>query len=172
VLGEGPPGAAVALVGEQPGDEEDRAGRPFVGPAGAVLDEALARAGIARAGVYVTNAVKHFKFEPRGKRRIHQAPDAREVAACNPWLEAELALVRPRVVVALGNTAARALRAPRGPLAALRGRVHATPLAARLVATWHPAAPLRAADAGGAERMRRELAADLAFAARVAGERP
>jgi DNA polymerase len=109
VFGAGPPGATVMLVGEQPGNDEDRAGEPFVGPAGRLLDRALAAAGLDRRDAYVTNAVKHFKWEPRGKRRIHQKPNAGEVRACLPWLEAEIAAVRPRAVVCLGATAAQAL---------------------------------------------------------------
>jgi DNA polymerase len=122
VLGEGPVGAAVAFVGEQPGDQEDRLGRPFVGPAGQLLDRALAQAGLDRSGVYVTNAVKHFKFEQRGKRRIHQRPTAGEVAHYRWWLEQELRLVHPRLVVALGATAVLALAGRALPIAAGRGR--------------------------------------------------
>src|SRR6266436_7353743 len=109
VFGEGPKDAAIMLVGEQPGDYEDVAGKPFVGPAGKIMDQALEEAGIERSQVYVTNAVKHFKWEPRGKRRIHQKPNSREIAACRPWLDAELAVVKPRVLVCLGATAAQAL---------------------------------------------------------------
>src|SRR5690606_6440407 len=109
VFGEGPPDAPLVLVGEQPGDQEDLAGRPFVGPAGALLDRAMAEAGIDRARVYVTNAVKHFKYERRGKRRIHQKPNAGEITACRWWLDRELSMLRPRLIVALGATAARAL---------------------------------------------------------------
>src|SRR5919197_3268789 len=112
VFGEGPKRATMMLVGEQPGDYEDVAGKPFVGPAGKIMDRALEEAGIDRKEVYVTNAVKHFKWEPRGKRRIHQKPNSREIAACKPWLEAEIALVKPDVIVALGATAAQALLAP------------------------------------------------------------
>jgi len=109
VFGEGPAKATVMLIGEQPGDAEDLSGHPFVGPAGQLLDRALADAGIDRRAVYLTNAVKHFKFEPRGKRRIHKKPRASEIAACRPWLDAEIALVKPRVIVCLGATAAQAL---------------------------------------------------------------
>src|SRR3954468_3947777 len=112
VFGAGPKGAHVMFVGEQPGDQEDRQGQPFVGPAGAVLDKALAEVGIPRGEVYVTNAVKHFKWEPRGKRRIHQKPTLGEVKACRPWLETELALVKPRIIVCLGATAAQSLLGP------------------------------------------------------------
>jgi DNA polymerase len=107
VFGEGPKGAVMMLVGEQPGDYEDVAGKPFVGPAGKIMDQALEEAGIDRSKVYVTNAVKHFKWEPRGKRRIHQKPNSREIAACRPWLEAELRIVKPKLVVAMGATTAR-----------------------------------------------------------------
>ncbi|HYD43190.1 MAG TPA: UdgX family uracil-DNA binding protein [Anaeromyxobacter sp.] len=168
VFGRGPPDARLVVVGEQPGDEEDRAGVPFVGPAGAVLDAALADSGVDRGALYVTNAVKGFKHELRGKRRIHQRPDASEVRACAGWLEAELRAIRPAVVVALGATAAHALLGARFPLSRERGRVHVHPLAPAVLATWHPAAILRAADASLAERMRAELAGDLARAAALA----
>ncbi len=112
VFGEGPKGAPIMLVGEQPGDYEDVAGKPFVGPAGKIMDQALEEAGIDRGRVYVTNAVKHFKWEPRGKRRIHQKPNSREIAACRPWLEAELRLVKPKLLVCLGATAAQAILGP------------------------------------------------------------
>jgi DNA polymerase len=169
VFGEGNPAARVVLVGEQPGDEEDRAGRPFVGPAGKVLDAALAAAGLDRGLLYVTNAVKHFKHELRGKRRIHQRPDAHEVRACAGWLEAELRALRPDVVVALGATAAHALLGARFPLSRERGRVHVHPLAPAVVATWHPSAVLRAADAASAARLREELVRDLSAAAAARG---
>src|SRR6266446_10588168 len=109
VFGEGPKSAAIMLVGEQPGDSEDVAGKPFVGPAGKIIDQALEEAGIDRKAVYVTNAVKHFKWEPRGKRRIHKKPNSREIAACRPWLDAEIAAIRPKIIVCLGATAAQAL---------------------------------------------------------------
>ncbi len=115
VVGEGPAGAKMILVGEAPGDDEDRQGRPFVGPAGALLDQALESAGIDRGEVFVTNAVKHFKWEARGKRRLHSKPSSREIAACRPWLVAELELIQPRVIVCLGATAAQALLGPRFP---------------------------------------------------------
>src|SRR4051794_32016161 len=123
VFGEGPPQSEVVLIGEQPGDHEDRVGRPFVGPAGAVLDDALLAAGIDRGGVYVTNAVKHFKWKGRGKRRIHDKPTRGEVAACRPWLDAELAAIRPRVVVVLGATAAQALLGASFRVTRSRGKV-------------------------------------------------
>jgi DNA polymerase len=168
VFGAGRHDARLVLVGEQPGDEEDRAGIPFVGPAGQVLDAALADAGVDRGRLYVTNAVKGFKHELRGKRRIHQRPDASEVRACTGWLEAELRAIRPAVVVALGATAAHAILGARFPLSRERGRVHVHPLAPAVLATWHPAAILRAADEALAARMRAELAGDLARAAAIA----
>jgi DNA polymerase len=135
VFGEGPPGAPLMLVGEQPGDAEDRAGHPFVGPAGTVLDDALAAAAIPRSDVYVTNAVKHFKFEQQGKRRLHQKPKGLEVRACRPWLAAEIERVGPRVVVGLGATAVEALLGPRVRLTRERGRPLPSPLGAVVVAT-------------------------------------
>nr|WP_143827963.1 UdgX family uracil-DNA binding protein [Anaeromyxobacter sp. Fw109-5] len=146
VFGEGPSRAEVVLVGEQPGNEEDLAGLPFVGPAGRLLDKALAAAGIDRRRVYVTNAVKHFKWEPRGKRRIHQKPNAGEVRACRPWLDAELRLVRPRAVVCLGATAAQALLGKGFRVTRSRGEPLASPLAPIVLATVHPSAILRAPD--------------------------
>jgi DNA polymerase len=144
------------LVGEQPGHEEDLSGRPFVGPAGRLLDAALEEAGIDRAQVYVTNVVKHFKWEPRGKRRIHARPSVAEIAACRPWLDAELALVQPRVVVCLGATAAQALLGREFRVTQDRGRPVPSPLAPHVVATVHPSSILRAPDdeARRAERAR------------------
>jgi len=146
VFGEGPRKADVMLVGEQPGDAEDVAGRPFVGPAGRLLDNALEEAGVDRAHVYVTNVVKHFKWEPRGKRRIHAKPNGGEIAACRPWLDAEIALVKPRVLVALGATAAQALFGRTFKVTADRGRFVDSPLAPRVLATVHPSSILRAQD--------------------------
>jgi uracil-DNA glycosylase len=146
VFGEGPAKAAVVLVGEQPGDREDQEGRPFVGPAGRVLDDALADAGIDRKQVYVTNAVKHFKWTPRGKRRIHQKPNAEEIAACRPWLDAELAVVKPDVLVALGATAAQALLGRGFRVTRERGAPVDSDLAPNVVATVHPSSILRARD--------------------------
>lgn len=146
VFGEGPRAAEVMLVGEQPGDEEDLAGHPFVGPAGRLLDRALAAAGIDRQSAYVTNAVKHFKWEPRGKRRIHQKPNAREVRACRPWLDAEIRAIRPRAVVCLGATAAQALLGREFRVTQRRGELLATPLAPIVLATVHPSSILRAPD--------------------------
>ncbi len=146
VFGEGARESELMLVGEQPGDREDLAGRPFVGPAGRVLDEALEEAGIDRGLVYVTNAVKHFKWKPRGKRRIHDKPGWGEIAACRPWLDAELAAVRPLVLVLLGATAAQALLGRSFRVTRERGTVHESPLAPRVVATVHPSSILRAPD--------------------------
>ena len=144
VFGEGPAKARVILIGEQPGDREDLAGRPFVGPAGRLLDEALVAAGIERGDVYVTNSVKHFKWEPVGKRRLHKKPSAREVAACRPWFDAELEAVQPEVVVALGATAAQNLMGAPFRVTQARGRVFRdTPIASAFVATVHPSSILR-----------------------------
>ena len=159
VFGSGPARAALLLVGEQPGDREDREGLPFVGPAGRILDDALGRAGLSRERVYVTNAVKHFKFEERGKRRIHKKPNASEIGACRPWLAAEIEAVRPRIVIALGVTAARAL----GPLTAASG-------GPSVVRTIHPSAALRAPDPASRARLRLRLARDLRRAASAARE--
>jgi uracil-DNA glycosylase family protein len=147
VLGEGPVKARLVMVGEQPGDREDLAGHPFVGPAGRLLDRALEDAGISRSDVYVTNAIKHFKFEERGKRRIHQKPSDTEIAACKPWLNAELELVRPEVIVCLGATAARAVIGKQHQLLKERGRFFEHPMARAVTATVHPSAILRAPDA-------------------------
>ncbi|GAA0390614.1 UdgX family uracil-DNA binding protein [Microbispora corallina] len=146
VFGDGVPDATFMLVGEQPGDQEDRRGTPFVGPAGHMLDKALEEAGIDRERVYVTNAVKHFKFEPRGKRRIHQKPNAAEIDACRPWLEAEMRLVDPLVTVVLGATAARALLGPSFRVTRHRGEPVPRRDGAYYVATIHPSAILRAPD--------------------------
>jgi uracil-DNA glycosylase family protein len=143
VFGEGAARASVMLVGEQPGDQEDRAGRPFVGPAGRVLDEALEAAGVDRGSAYVTNAVKHFKWEARGKRRIHAKPSWSEVAACRPWLDAELEAVRPRVLVCLGATAAQALLGRDFRVTRQRGTWVESDLAEHVTATIHPSAILR-----------------------------
>jgi uracil-DNA glycosylase family protein len=146
VFGEGPAGASVFFVGEQPGDQEDQQGRPFVGPAGRLFDQALEDVGIDRAQVYVTNAVKHFKWQPRGKRRIHQKPTWAEMTACKPWLEAELEVVQPRVLVALGATAGQALFGRQFRVTKQRGELIDSPLAEYVLATIHPSAILRAED--------------------------
>jgi DNA polymerase len=146
VFGEGRRGARVMLVGEQPGDREDLEGRPFVGPAGRLLDRALAAAGLDRDRVYVTNVVKHFKWEPRGRRRLHKKPNAAEIAACRPWLETEIALVGPRALVCLGATAAQALLGAAFRVSAQRGKFVESSLAPLVMATVHPSSILRAAD--------------------------
>ena len=168
VFGEGPKGARLFLVGEQPGDHEDLEGHPFVGPAGRLLDEALDEAGVDRASVYLTNAVKHFKWTPRGKRRIHQKPNAGEVAACRPWLEAELAVVKPQVLVCLGAVAAQALLGRAVRVTRDRGRPLETRFAAVAFATVHPSAILRAPDAAARRRERALFLDDLRTAAAVA----
>jgi DNA polymerase len=144
VFGEGPAGAHVLMLGEQPGDREDLAGRPFVGPAGKLLDQALVTAGIERDDVYVTNAVKHFKWEPVGKRRLHKKPNAREIAACRPWLDAEIEALHPDIVVALGATAAQALMGPQFRVTRDRGKIFDdVPWSKAFVATVHPSSILR-----------------------------
>jgi uracil-DNA glycosylase len=143
VFGEGPPAAEAMFVGEQPGDQEDRTGKPFVGPAGRVFDEALEAAGIDRSTVYVTNAVKHFKWQARGKRRIHQKPNWTEMTACRPWLEAELEVVKPRVLVLLGATAAQSLLGRQFRVTQHRGEVLDSDLAEAVTATVHPSSILR-----------------------------
>ena len=152
VFGEGPKNARLMLLGEQPGDQEDLAGKPFVGPAGKLLDRALEEAGINRDEVYVTNTVKHFKWEPRGKRRIHQKPNSREIAACRPWLEAELRLVRPKLLVCLGATAAQSIFGPSFRVTRERGKVLKSELAPRVLATVHPSSLLRQPDEESRER--------------------
>jgi DNA polymerase len=143
VFGEGAPKAKVMLVGEQPGNREDREGHPFVGPAGGVLDRALEAAGIDRGSTYVTNVVKHFKWAPRGKVRLHKKPNSKEIGACRPWLEAEIELVEPRVVVALGATAAQALLGSEFRVSRQHGRFVASSLAPWVTATVHPSSILR-----------------------------
>jgi uracil-DNA glycosylase len=166
VFGEGVSKATLMLIGEQPGDAEDLAGRPFVGPAGQLLDRALAEAGIDRSQVYVTNVVKHFKWEPRGKRRIHKKPNAGEIAACRPWLDAELAVVQPRVLVCLGSTAAQALLGRQFRVTKQRGELVETDLAPNALATIHPSAILRMDD-DEREAEYRAFVDDLRVAARL-----
>jgi len=161
VFGEGPRKAEVMLVGEQPGDAEDLAGHPFVGPAGKLLDRALEEAGIDRKLVYVTNVVKHFKWEPRGKRRIHAKPNGSEIAACRPWLETEIALVKPRILVCLGATAAQALLGKSFKVTKQRGTFVPSPLAPRVTATVHPSSILRAPDEQSRHDEMRRFVADL-----------
>jgi DNA polymerase len=168
VFGRGAVDARIALVGEQPGDQEDLRGAPFVGPAGEVLDRALAEVGLARERLYVTNAVKHFKFVPRGKRRIHQTPRLGEIAACRPWLEAELDLIKPEIVVALGATAARALLGPDFRLMKDRGRFLPTRWSPRTIATLHPSAVLRGEDDAAQARLYGLLVEDLRTVAQAA----
>jgi uracil-DNA glycosylase len=146
VFGEGGRRASILFAGEQPGNDEDLAGRPFVGPAGRLFDQALEEAGIDRAQAYVTNVVKHFKWEPRGKRRIHAKPDTLEILSCLPWLEAEIAVVKPRLVVCLGATAAQALLGKKFRVTQQRGQMLASPLAPHVIATVHPSSILRAPD--------------------------
>ena len=157
------------LVGEQPGDQEDLAGKPFVGPAGKLLDRALEDAGIDRTQVYVTNTVKHFKWEPRGKRRIHQTPNSREIAACRPWLEAELRIVRPKLLVCLGATAAQAIFGPSFRVTRDRGKVLASLFASKVVATVHPSSLLRQPDEESRAREYKQFVADLRVALKATG---
>jgi DNA polymerase len=163
VFGAGSPHARVMLVGEQPGDEEDRRGEPFVGPAGRLLDRALEAAGVDRATLYVTNAVKHFKWQPRGKRRLHKTPAQREVEACRPWLEGEIAAIRPDVICCLGATAAKALLGRRFKVSVSRGKFMDSPYAQRVFATIHPSAILRVRGAAEREAAFRSLVRDLAL---------
>lgn len=166
VFGNGSRSATVMFVGEQPGNDEDLAGEPFVGPAGKLLNKALAEAGIDRGVVYVTNAVKHFKWEPKGKRRIHKKPSAREIAACRPWLDAELESLKPRVVVALGATAAQALLGKDFRVTERRGQMVDSPLAENVMATVHPSSILRAPDDETRHREMRRFVEDLKKVAR------
>ena len=163
VFGEGPPGADVMFVGEQPGDREDVEGRPFVGPAGKLLDAALDAAGIDRERVYVTNAVKHFKWErgAKGARRIHKTPNSAEIGACRPWLDTEIALVRPRVIVCLGATAAQALLGKAFRVTKERGKVKRTGEGLVVIATVHPSSVLRAPDAESRRQAERDFVADV-----------
>jgi uracil-DNA glycosylase len=166
VFGEGPRKAQVMLVGEQPGDAEDLAGHPFVGPAGRLLDTALEQAGIDRGLVYVTNVVKHFKWEPRGKRRIHARPNAGEIGACRPWLETEIALVKPHVLICLGATAAQALLGKSFKVSKQRGEVVESTLAPIVAATVHPSSILRAPDDDARREEMRRFVEDLKKIAR------
>jgi uracil-DNA glycosylase len=161
VFGEGGPHAKVIFVGEQPGNQEDLEGKPFVGPAGKLLDAALEEAGIDRAKVYVTNAVKHFKWEPRGKRRIHKKPNAVEIAACKQWLDAEIAAIQPKVIVCLGATAAQALIGRDFRVTQHRGEFLKSPLAPYMMATVHPSSILRAPDDETRHREMKLFIADL-----------
>ena len=167
VLGEGSSKAHILLVGEQPGDVEDREGHPFVGPAGRLLDELLSEAHIPRAQVFITNAVKHFNWEPRGKRRLHKRPELRHIEACSVWLTAEISALSLRVIVALGATALRAVRGASAPIAQIRGQPLAHASGARIVVTYHPSAILRA-DEEGALQLRRAVVQDLRLARKLA----
>jgi len=165
VFGEGRAQARVMMVGEQPGDEEDVAGRPFVGPAGRLLDALMEAAGLPRDQVYVTNAVKHFKWTPRGKKRLHQKPSVSEVTACRPWLEAELAAVKPAVLVVLGATAAQSLLGRAFRVTRARGALFASPWAPQTLATVHPSSLLRIPDADERRAARDDFVRDLAVVA-------
>jgi uracil-DNA glycosylase len=165
VFGEGNARARIMLVGEQPGDVEDREGHPFVGPAGRILDQALEEAGIPRSALFITNAVKHFKWEPRGKRRIHKSPAQREIEACYQWLESEMETVKPRVIVALGATAAKVLLGPRFRITQQRGDVQAREGLPDVIATWHPSYLLRLKDRPGGDEAYKQFVADLKTAA-------
>ena len=172
VFGEGPRRAEVMMVGEQPGDAVDLAGHPFVGPAGHLLDRALEQAGIDRSLVYVTNVVKHFKWEPRGKRRIHAKPNSAEITACRPWLETEIALVKPRILVCLGATAAQALLGRAFKVSQQRGRFVESDLAPLVTATVHPSSILRARDDDTRRMEMKRFVGDLAkVAARIRGSK-
>jgi uracil-DNA glycosylase len=167
VFGEGSSRARVVFVGEQPGDQEDRQGRPFVGPAGAVFDRALEQAGIDRKLAYVTNAVKHFSFEPRGKQRLHKKPRVGEVRACAPWLRAELSVIKPDVLVLLGATAAQAIFGPQFRITHERGVVKQGEHAKAILATIHPSAVLRAPDEAARREMFESLVEDLRTVAKL-----
>jgi DNA polymerase len=172
VFGEGRPHAPLMLVGEQPGDREDLAGRPFVGPAGAMLDKALDEAGIDREKVFVTNVVKHFKWRPSGKRRLHERPNQVEIRACRPWLDIEREIVRPKVLVALGATAAGAIIGRDFKITERRGEIFpAVDGGPRLLGTYHPSAILRARTPEDRERMYAALVGDLTIAAEAIGRR-
>ncbi len=167
VFGEGQRRSKVMFVGEQPGNEEDLAGKPFVGPAGRLFDTALAEAGIDRNQTYVTNVVKHFKWEPRGKRRIHKKPNAQEIAACRPWLQAEIDVIKPEVIVALGATAAQSLFGPQFRVTKQRGQFLESTLAPFVMATVHPSSILRAPDEETRHLEHRRFVDDLKKLARV-----
>ncbi|HEY2976009.1 MAG TPA: UdgX family uracil-DNA binding protein [Pyrinomonadaceae bacterium] len=167
VFGEGRRGAIVMFVGEQPGNEEDLTGHPFVGPAGRLLNDALAEVGIDRSQTYVTNVVKHFKWEPRGKRRIHKKPNAQEISACRPWLETEINVIKPKVIVALGATAAQTLLGPKFRVTKQRGEFIESILAPYVMATVHPSSILRAPDDETRRLEHRHFVEDLKKLARV-----
>ena len=170
VFGEGKSSSLIMFIGEQPGDKEDLAGRPFVGPAGALFDKALDEAGIDRTTVYVTNAVKHFKWEPRGKKRIHKKPNAVEIAACRPWLEAELKVIKPRAIICLGSTAAQAVISPKFRVSVQRGQFVKSDLADFVTATVHPSSILRAPSDDARRLERARFIADLRKIRKALGE--
>jgi uracil-DNA glycosylase family protein len=172
VFGEGPTGARAIFVGEQPGDVEDRQGRPFVGPAGKLFDKMLAEAGIDRSDIYVTNAVKHFKWTPRGKRRLHAKPTSREIMACRPWLEEEIAALAAPMLILLGATAAQSLLGRGFSLTKRRGQPFESPWAAWTLATYHPSALLRAQQFPGAEARQKDFNADMRLVAAELARRP
>jgi uracil-DNA glycosylase len=169
VPGEGSSKSHILLVGEQPGDVEDREGHPFVGPAGRLLDELLSEAQIPRAQIFITNAVKHFNWEPRGKRRLHKRPELRHIEACSVWLTVEISALKPRVIVALGATALRAVSGTSPAIVRVRGKPLPHASGARIVVTYHPSAILRA-DEAGALKLRRAMLEDLRLAGKLAGE--
>jgi DNA polymerase len=171
VFGEGPASSRMVFIGEQPGDEEDRQGRPFVGPAGRLFERALEEAGIERESVYITNAVKHFKFEERGKRRIHKKPGALEIKACRPWLEAEILAIRPAVMVCLGATAAQTVFGPKYRVTKERGQFTEHEWAPHATSTIHPSAILRAPDEAQRHEEYQRFVAELkTFSARIKGQ--
>ena len=161
VPGEGPARARIMMVGEQPGDKEDRAGKPFVGPAGRILDQAIADAGIARKDVFVTNAVKHFKFEMRGKRRLHKKPNAHEIERCRRWIDLERAIVKPAITIALGATAVHCLMGKSMTIGKIRGKIVEMPDGGKMVATIHPSYILRIEDEGDKRAQYRRFVRDL-----------
>jgi DNA polymerase len=167
VFGEGLPSSRAMLIGEQPGNDEDLEGKPFVGPAGRVLNEALVAAGIARNDAYVTNVVKHFKWTPKGKRRLHKTPGAREVAACLPWLEKEIELIQPEVLVCLGATAAQAILGRDFRVTTQRGQILASPFGTQAVATVHPSSILRLPATADRKQAMDEFVADLKVVAEI-----
>lgn len=168
VFGAGPAPAALMLMGEVPGDLEDQTGRPFVGPAGRLLDDALAAASVSRSDIYITNAVKHFSWEPQGKRRLHARPKLRHISACRPWWEAEIRVVRPRVIICLGAIAAQALLGRDFRITRRRGEIIDSPWARCVISTWHPSAVLRAPDERDRRRMRDEMMQDIGLAVATA----
>jgi DNA polymerase len=170
VFGAGPTRAEVVMIGEQPGDVEDRQGEPFVGPAGRLLNEMMEEAGVPRDKVYITNAVKHFKWTPRGKRRLHGKPNSREIFACRPWLEAELEAIKPQMLVLLGSTAAQSLLGSKFKITKERGKPIQTEFAPWTMATYHPSALLRSYDLPAGDELRRHFLSDLRLVARQLDE--